>query len=60
MKEILLGGLYTLIAISSIIAFLLGVDEFLSTKKCNYYSIASYHPVRVVVCELFKERWKNE
>lgn len=59
-KEVFIIFVMTLFIGSCAIALLDSSIEVNKNKKCNYYSIASYHPARVVVCELFKERFNGQ
>jgi hypothetical protein len=45
---------------SSIIFFIIGVVESDLDGNCEYPSIASYFPTRVMACELFKHRFENQ
>lgn len=42
---------------TSVFAFVFGATTAVHSKDCEYKTVISYHPARILACELFKERW---
>lgn len=55
MKEFLV----MLLCVTSVIAITQGAIEATKSSTCVYNSVVSYHPARILSCELFKKRWRN-
>jgi hypothetical protein len=55
--QFILGSFLVMLVVTSIFAFAFGVAAARNPNGCEYRSIISYHPVRILACELFKQRW---
>lgn len=56
-REIKIILAYTITLLSILVCSISAGDDISRNGKCDYKAIVSYFPARVIICELFKERW---